>query len=166
MAEAGRRKRQQKDNGTTVDGAKTLLGIGAIIVLIGIGTVAFWLAGSRSSAAVTRQPVAQKQLQVEQAQLPIQQVQPQIQQAQQPQVQAVPTQTQEAQPPAQAVPAQVQPAPQSQRQAAAAEATSLRQAQDSAADLAPDLTLATQDGEFQLSQKRGNVVILYFAFVG
>lgn len=164
MSEAGQRKRQQKDNGTTVDGAKILLGIGALIVLIGIGAGAFWVAGSRSGAAVARQPVAQKQLQVQQVQpraqeVPqVEQAQPQVQQAQQPQVQAVPTQTQEAQPPVQAVPTEVQPVPQSQPQAAAAEETS--------ADLAPDLTLATLDGEFQLSQKRGNVVILYFTFVG
>ncbi|MFQ5860301.1 MAG: hypothetical protein ACE5IG_01965 [Dehalococcoidia bacterium] len=31
---------------------------------------------------------------------------------------------------------------------------------------APDVTLATADGPFQLSEQRGDVVVLYFSFPG
>ena len=31
---------------------------------------------------------------------------------------------------------------------------------------APDVTLASLDGEFQLTQQRGNVLLLYFSFPG
>lgn len=35
-----------------------------------------------------------------------------------------------------------------------------------AADLAPDLTFSTPNGEFRLSEQRGKVVVLYFSFPG
>lgn len=35
-----------------------------------------------------------------------------------------------------------------------------------AAELAPDLTLTTTQGEFRLSQETGKIVVLYFSFVG
>ena len=34
------------------------------------------------------------------------------------------------------------------------------------ADVAPDITLATADGEFRLSEQRGEVLLLYFSFPG
>ena len=34
------------------------------------------------------------------------------------------------------------------------------------AELAPDMTLATLDGEFKLSENRGDIVLLYFSFPG
>ncbi len=34
------------------------------------------------------------------------------------------------------------------------------------AELAPDLTLKTLQGDFQLSNHRGEAVVLYFSFVG
>lgn len=34
------------------------------------------------------------------------------------------------------------------------------------ADEAPDIVLATVDGEFHLSEHRGHVVVLYFSFPG
>ncbi len=33
-------------------------------------------------------------------------------------------------------------------------------------ELAPDMVLATTDGEFQLSEQRGQVSLLYFSFPG
>ncbi len=38
--------------------------------------------------------------------------------------------------------------------------------QEAAADLAPDLTLTTLQGDFRLSEKRGDILALYFSFVG
>lgn len=78
MAEARRRRTQQRaeDNVTVIDGNKILLGIGAIIVLIGVGAFAFWFAGRGSGPAVASQPVAQVQPQVRQVQPRVQQVQP------------------------------------------------------------------------------------------
>ncbi len=35
-----------------------------------------------------------------------------------------------------------------------------------AAELAPDLTLTTLQGDFRLSEKRGDILALYFSFVG
>ena len=34
------------------------------------------------------------------------------------------------------------------------------------ANLAPDMTLATLDGEFRLSENQGDVLVLYFSFPG
>ena len=34
------------------------------------------------------------------------------------------------------------------------------------ADAAPDMTLATLDGDFRLSENRGEVLLLYFSFPG
>jgi len=34
------------------------------------------------------------------------------------------------------------------------------------ADVAPDLTLPTMNGELRLSEERGKVVVLYFSFPG
>ena len=33
-------------------------------------------------------------------------------------------------------------------------------------DLAPDITLATTEGNFHMSEQRGNVVVLYYSFPG
>ncbi|MFQ5812190.1 MAG: hypothetical protein ACE5I2_03215 [Anaerolineae bacterium] len=44
--------------------------------------------------------------------------------------------------------------------------TGLLGSQEASAELAPDLTLATLEGNFRLSQERGNVAVLYFSFVG
>ena len=33
-------------------------------------------------------------------------------------------------------------------------------------DLAPDITLATMEGDFHMSEQRGNVVVLYYSFPG
>ncbi len=64
MAEAKRRKRQpqqQADNVTTIDGNKILLGIGAFIVVLGVGALAFWVAGLGSGSSRASRPVAQAQ---------------------------------------------------------------------------------------------------------
>jgi thiol-disulfide isomerase/thioredoxin len=63
MAEAKRRRRQQQqaDNVTTIDGNKILRGIGALIVVLGVGALAFWVAGLGSSSTRTSRPVAQVQ---------------------------------------------------------------------------------------------------------
>jgi len=71
MAEAKRRKRQpqqQADKVTVIDGNKILLGFGALIVVLGVGALAFWVAGQSSAPAVVRQPVAQVQPRVQQVQ--------------------------------------------------------------------------------------------------
>jgi hypothetical protein len=44
--------------------------------------------------------------------------------------------------------------------------TGLLDSQEAAAEPAPDITLATLQGDFRLSQKRGSVAVLYFSFVG
>lgn len=44
--------------------------------------------------------------------------------------------------------------------------TGLLGSQEAVAEQAPDLALATLQGDFRLSQERGNVVVLYFSFVG
>ena len=33
-------------------------------------------------------------------------------------------------------------------------------------DIAPDITLATTEGDFRLSEQRGSVVVLYYSFPG
>ena len=33
-------------------------------------------------------------------------------------------------------------------------------------DLAPDITLATTEGDFHISEQRGSVVVLYYSFPG
>jgi len=33
-------------------------------------------------------------------------------------------------------------------------------------DLAPDITLATTEGDFRISEQRGSVVVLYYSFPG
>lgn len=38
--------------------------------------------------------------------------------------------------------------------------------QEAAAELAPDITLTTLQGDYRLSEQRGEVVVLYFSFVG
>ena len=33
-------------------------------------------------------------------------------------------------------------------------------------DIAPDITLATTEGDFRISEQRGSVVVLYYSFPG
>ena len=44
--------------------------------------------------------------------------------------------------------------------------TGLLGSREAEAGLAPDITLATTQGELALSQMRGDVAVLYFSFVG
>ena len=44
--------------------------------------------------------------------------------------------------------------------------TGLLGSREASADLAPDVTLATFQGDLQLSRERGKVVVLYFSFPG
>jgi len=44
--------------------------------------------------------------------------------------------------------------------------TGLLGSREASADLAPDITLSTFQGNFQLSRERGKVVVLYFSFPG
>lgn len=147
MAEAKRRRRQpqqQADNVTTIDGNKVLLGIGALIVVLGVGVLAFWVAGLGSSSSSTSQPVAQ-----------VQQVQPRSQPAQ-PQAQPAP---------------RSQPAPQSQPQTSSQPRSSSNSGGVSVGpasapakgEVAPDFSVPTLDGgTFSLADQRGKPTVVFF----
>lgn len=154
MAEARRRRTQQhaEDNVTVIDGNKILLGIGAIIVLIGVGAFAFWFAGGGSAPAVASQPAAQVQPQV-------QQVQPQVQQVQS-----------AAPPPQPQTSSQTQPARESQpqtssqsRSSGGSGGVSVGLASDpSKGEAAPDFSVPTLDGgTFSLAEQRGKPIVLF-----
>jgi peroxiredoxin len=174
MAEARRHKRQPQqpeDHVITIDGNKILLGIGAIILLIGVGILAYWLAGRSSEPAVARQ-IAESA--GSKASPPLAQVQP-LEQQVQPQDQQVQSQVQPAQPQAPSAP-QSQPASPSQPQTAAQSPSSsgssaggvsvgLASAPDKG-EAAPDFSVPTLDGgTFSLSDQRGKpTVILFMAY--
>lgn len=60
MARNRRRKPSEPDETTTViDGNKIVLGMGAVILLIGVGAFAFWFAGRQPAVVASRQPARQ-----------------------------------------------------------------------------------------------------------
>lgn len=153
MAEARRRKRQQTDdNATVIDGNKILLGIGAVIVLFGVGVFAFWFSGRpvqrqtgrRSEPAVARQPAAQPQA-------PAQQVPPAPQSKPQTSSQSSATQSQ----------------PQTSSQAQSRSSSggiSVGLASDpTKGEAAPDFSVPTLDGDtFSLADQRGKPAVVFF----
>lgn len=146
------RPRRRRTNITIIDGNKILLGIGALIVLIGVGAFAFWFAGQNSEPAVARQPVAQAQPQVQQVQPRVQQVQPAAPQLQ-------PQTSSQAQPARQS-----QPETSSQsRSGGGSGGVSVGLAGDpSKGEVAPDFGVPTLDGgTFTLSEQRGKPAVIF-----
>lgn len=152
MAEAKRRRRGQDENVTTIDGNKIVLGIGAVVVLLGVGAFAFWFAGlpvqrqtGRSSGpAITRQPAVQPQAQVQQVQ-PAPQSKPQTS--------------------SQSSATQAQPQTSSQAQSRSGSGgVSVGLASDpTKGETAPDFSVPTLDGgTFSLTEQRGQPAVVFF----
>lgn len=148
MAEARRRRTQQheEDNVTVIDGNKILLGVGAVIILLGVGVFAFWFAGQGSEPAVVSQPAAQVQPQVQQVQPAAPQTQPQTS-----------SQTQPAR--------ESQPQTSSQsRSSGGSGGVSVGLASDpSKGETAPDFSVPTLDGgTFSLAEQRDRPAVVFF----
>lgn len=132
---------------TVIDGNKILLGIAAIVVLIGVGAFAFWFAGlpvqrqtgQSSGPAVARRPVAQ--------------IQPQVQQVQPAEPQSQPQSSSQA---------QSQTSAQSQSSSGSG-GVSVGLANDpSKGEAAPDFSVPTLDGgTFSLADQRGKPAVIF-----
>jgi thiol-disulfide isomerase/thioredoxin len=158
MTEAKRRKRQQEGSVATVDGNKILLGVGAIIVLIGVGVLAYWVAGRDSGSPAVARQIEGPSGSGSEASQPLAQVKSLEQQVQ--------LQNQQAPQPASAPPSQPQAASQSPSSSASGGVSAGLANAPAKGEIAPDFSVSTLDGgTFSLSEQRGKpTVVLFMAY--